>query len=54
VRAQAGHRRTGTADLEQSLLVLVVGLAGIGATALGRLAVTEIQHELLLGGTASS
>jgi hypothetical protein len=40
--------------LEESLLVLVVGPAGIGAPALGGLAVTEIQRELLLRGTASS
>ena len=34
--------------------MLVVSPAGIGSPALGRLAVAEIQHELLLRGTVSS
>ena len=54
VCAQARDQRFGASDLEESLLVLVMGPAGICSPALGRLAVTEIQHELLLRGASSS
>jgi hypothetical protein len=47
-------QRFGAADLEESLLVLVLGSASIGSPALGRLAVTEIQHVLLLRGASFS
>ena len=51
---EARDQRFGAPDLEESLVVLVVSPAGICSPALGRLAVTEIQHELLLRGTSSS
>jgi len=41
-------------DLEQSLVVLVMGPAGVCSTALGGLAVAEIQDELLLRRAMSS
>jgi len=53
VGGQRGDQPGSTSGLEQALLVLVVGLARIGATARGGLAVTEIQDELLLGGGAA-
>jgi hypothetical protein len=40
--------------LEQTALVLVVGPSCVGSTALGRLAVAEIQESRLLGGSMSS
>ena len=40
--------------LEQSLVVLVLSPAGIGAPAFGGLAVAEIQDELLLRHAVSS
>ena len=41
-------------DLEESLLMLVVGPASVGSPALGRLAVAEIQHGGLFRGAVSS
>jgi hypothetical protein len=41
-------------DLNQSALVLVVGPPCVGSSALGRLAVAQIQDVLLRGGTMSS
>src|SRR5438552_7660770 len=41
-------------DLEESLLVLVVGPPRIGAPALWRLAVAEVQHIGLFRGASSS
>ena len=54
VGAQPFGQRFRATDLEQSLVVLVMGPAGIGAPAFGRLAVTEIQHVLLLRGASFS
>jgi hypothetical protein len=51
---QARDHRFGASNFEESLLVLVLGSAGIGSPALGRLAVTEIQHVLLLSGASFS
>lgn len=54
VGPQPCGQRFRATDLEQSLVVLVMGPAGIGSPAFGRLAVTEIQHVLLLRGASFS
>jgi hypothetical protein len=41
-------------DLQQSALVLVVGPPCVGSSALGRLAVTQVQDVLFRGGAMSS
>ena len=52
VCGQACHQRFCASDFEESLVVLVMSPAGIGSPAFGRLAVTEIQHVLLLRGAS--